>query len=48
MKNKNELVKKQVRYKIVFNRSRTKNDMLVFKTATIVDYSALHPQYILK
>jgi hypothetical protein len=43
MNNKNELVKKQVRYKIVFNRSRTKNDMLVFKTATIVDYSALHP-----
>lgn len=49
MKDKNKnLVKKQVRYKIVFNRARTKNDMLVFKTATIVDYSALHPQYILK
>jgi len=48
MKYKNELVKKQVRYKIVFNRESPLTDRFVFKTATIVDYSALHPQYILK
>lgn len=49
MKDKNnKLVKKQVRYKIVFNRARTKNDMLVFKTATIVSKEALHPKEVLK
>ena len=49
MKDKNKKsVKKQVRYKIVFNQENPTSDKLVFKTATIVSKEALHPQEVLK
>lgn len=49
MKDKNKnMVKKQVRYKIVFNRISSIDDKFVFKTATIVDLKALREKDVLK